>query len=122
MAVSAVTRLKVLRAIAAGTRFDLDALVAATSRPRDEVQAVMWERDPPERVRERRTSATIAELMEYARPILARSGIGGIISHEYLPAACGCMGPRDGFPLCPCGMRAALAANRDAVALALLEE
>lgn len=65
-------------------------------------------------VREARTrEATIDDLLKYVEN---RHRDGDIIefleNYEYYPSACGCMGPRDGEPLCPCAMRAAVHQNK----------
>ena len=130
MSISKVTEFKVKKALEAGVALDEAELVKATGREPHEVYRVLvylypekfgiagrdYE-EPP-----RRTSATIEELVAYARYIYDREGIRGILEYESYPHACGCMGPRDGEPLCPCAMSGALAQNRDEVALVFLEE
>ena len=47
-------------------------------------------------------------LVSLAQGIVAHRGIDALITHHHYPSACGCLGPRDGDPLCSCGMSAAL--------------
>ncbi len=124
---SRVTEYKVCKAIENGVPVDEQALVIATQRPQHEVLAVLVKLYPdqfgtPGLNVPYRTEATIDELVKYVRDWYARDGIDAILSYEFWPAACGCLGPQRGEPLCPCSMRAALYRNKAAVAARLMEE
>lgn len=122
-----VTEYKVCKAISDGVPLHEETLVLATQRPASEVHAVLVKLYPdqfgtPGVDVPKRTTATIDELVRYARPIAQHQGIDAILKWQHWPSACGCMGPRDGDPLCPCAMRSELAKNKAAVAARLMEE
>ena len=122
-----VTEFKVCRAIANGVPLHLETLVIATHRPVYEVHAVLVKLYPeqfgtPGVDVPPRTEATLDELVTYARDIYSRGGVDAILGWEFWPSACCCMGPRDGYPLCGCGMRGQLYTHKAAVAAQLMEE
>jgi len=69
-----------------------------------------------------RRKATIDELITYARPIAVNHGIDAILNWSPMVSDCACMGPRDGYPLCPCHMRYELAEHKDEIATRLIAE
>ena len=120
MTIYRVTRFKVMKALESGASKDVASLESITDRPADEIQSVLVEMFPeefgiPGVSVPRRTTATIDELVRYAQVIVNHRGIEELVDWEYWPSACGCMGPQDGEPLCPCAMRAQLAKNKVAV-------
>ena len=122
-----VTEYKVRKAIADGTPVHEETLVQVTQRPAHEVYQVLVKLYPdqfgiPGRNIPPRKEATLEELVTYARDIYNQGGVDAILKWEYWPQACCCIGPRDGDPLCGCGMRAQLYAHKDAVAARLKEE
>ena len=122
-----VTEYKVCRAIASGVPLLEAALVQATQRPAHEVHQVLAKLHPdqfgtPGVDMPYRNTATVDELVAYARPIAAHRGIDEILEWEHWPHACACGGPRDGDPLCPCAMSAELARHRAEVAAQLMAE
>lgn len=124
---SRVTEYKVCKAIENGVPLHEETLVLATQRPAHEVHAVLVKLYPeqfgtPGVDVPYRTEATLDELVKYARPIYARRGVDAILGYEFFGEACCCMGPRDGYPLCGCMMRAALYRNKAAVAARFMEE
>lgn len=125
--VNRVTEYKVCKAIASGVPLHEETLVLATQRPASEVHAALVKLYPdqfgtPGVDVPYRQTATIAELVTYARPIYERHGINAILTFEFFGSACGCTGPLDGDPLCPCAMRSELARNKAAVAARFMEE
>jgi hypothetical protein len=50
-------------------------------------------------------------LVAYAREIHDHCGIVALENWEHDQGWCGCMGPQNGEPLCPCNMSLALAQN-----------
>jgi hypothetical protein len=127
MNMSRVTEYLVCKAIADGTPVHEETLVQITQRPAQEVHQVLVKLYPdqfgtPGVDVPYRETAPIAELVTYARPIYERHGIDAILTFEFFGSACGCMGPQDGDPLCPCAMRSELANNKAAVAARLMEE
>ena len=115
-----VTTYKVNQALAAGHPKDSRVLEAVTGRPRYEIDQTLIDLFPnefktPELDVPIRTTATLDELIDYARYIVECRGIQALVEYEYYPSPCGCMGPQDNEPLCPCGMRAALHDNKVAV-------
>ena len=122
-----VTEYKVCKAIANGVPLHEKTLVLATQRPVHEVHAVLVKMHPemfgtPGVDVPYRKTATIAELVNYARPIAALHGIDSILEWTHYSHACGCMGPQDDNPLCPCGMKAALSQYKAEVAAQLMAE
>lgn len=115
-----VTEYKVRKALESGSPKDPDVLAASTNRPISEVRKVLVRMFPDEFGTPSvdvpyRTTATIDELVAYAQGLVTHRGLQALVDWEYYPSACGCMGPRDGDPLCPCAMRAALAKHKIAV-------
>jgi hypothetical protein len=124
---SRVTEYKVCKAIADGTPLHEETLVSVTQRPPHEVYAVLVKMYPsqfgiPGVDVPYRNTATLDELVVYARPIVEKFGIDSVLAYEYSADACGCVGPMNGDPLCPCGMRRELATHKSAVAARLMEE
>jgi hypothetical protein len=115
-----VTDYKVRMALENGADRTVDGLVRVTNRPEHEVRSVLVELFPEEfgtpgvNVPYRDT-ATIDELVAYAQRIVDHQGIQALVDWEHWPRPCGCMGPRDGEPLCPCRMRGQLAHHKVAV-------
>jgi hypothetical protein len=127
MSMNRVTEYKVCKAIENGVPLHEETLVQATQRPAHEVYAVLVKLYPaqfgiPGVNVPPRTDATIDELVRYARPIYEREGVDGILTCEFWPSACGCMGPQRDEPLCPCQMRAQLYTHKAAVAARFMEE
>jgi len=122
-----VTEYKVKKAIEAGSVLDTDALVEVTKRPEHEVRQVLVKLYPekfgiPGVNVSYRTTATIDELVDYAREIVAHQGIQAVVDWEHWPQACGCTGPQDGNPLCSCGMSSELARHKAAVVAQFMAE
>jgi hypothetical protein len=123
-----VTEYKVCKAIANGTPVHEEMLVKATQRPAHEVLAVLIKLYPeqfgtPGVDTPPRTEATIDELVAYANRGYSKSVniIDAVLKLQNYASACGCMGPRDGDPLCGCMMRAQLYKHKAAVAARLME-
>ena len=122
-----VTEYKVCKALASGVPLHEETLVQATQRPAHEVHQVLVKLYPdefgiPGVDVPYRTTATIDELVNYARPIAVRHGMDAILKWTHDSSACCCMGPRDGDPMCPCRMNSDLAQNKAAVAAKLMAE
>ena len=125
---SRVTEYKVCKAIANGVPLHLETLVMATQQPTSEVLAVLVKLDPekfgiPGVDTPHRKQATVDELVAYARRGYPAgvSLIDAILKLQNYAMECGCLGPRDGDPLCRCLMRAQLYTHKAAVAARLME-
>jgi hypothetical protein len=122
-----VTEYKVRKAIASGIPLDEETLVLAIQRPPHEVHAVLVKMYPdqfgiPGVDVPRRSTATLDELVVYARPIFEKFGINAVLDYSYSAIACCCLGPINDDPLCACSMRQQLAMHKSAVAARLMEE
>ena len=74
---------------------------------------IMFPEDIEEDILER--EATIDELAKYVIDVAKHreKAPGEILANwDYCPSACACIGPQDGEPLCPCGMREAINTNK----------
>ena len=125
---SRVTEYKVCKAIANGVPVHEVSLVQATQRPEHEVHAVLVKLYPekfgiPGVDTPHRKQATVDELVAYARRGYPAgvSLIDAILKLQNYAMECGCLGPRDGDPLCRCLMRAQLYTHKAAVAARLME-
>lgn len=123
-----VTEYKVCKAIANGVPLNEETLTMATQRPAHEVRKVLVKMYPdlfgtPGVDVPLRPTATLDELVRYARPMYERDGIDAIlVLQPYEPQACGCMSPQGEDPLCPCHMRIQLEKNKAAVAALFMED
>lgn len=66
-----------------------------------------------------RTDATIDELIEYIKPGIEKYGIQYIIDYSWHSSACGCMGPQNNDPLCPCRMNSEVYRRKTDILIAI---
>lgn len=125
---SRVTEYKVCKAIANGVPLHLETLVITTQQPTSEVLAVLVKLDPekfgiPGVDTPHRKQATVDELVAYARRGYPAGVnlVDAILKLQNYAMECGCLGPRDGDPLCGCLMRAQLYTHKAEVAARLME-
>ena len=112
-----VTEYFVKKALKNGVPNDINQLVLSTGRPEHEVTQTLIEMFPdihgtPGLNTPYRTSATIEELILYAKSMVENNGIDWLINFKYYPNPCGCLGPINDEPLCPCNMKNELFKNK----------
>lgn len=109
--VSAVIKFKVEKAIKEGCEPDAKKLAAWINRPDalSEIEELYPDMVFIARFGQPEPIPGSRSLLDYANEIVQHGGIDALVNFEHYSNACGCMGPRDGYPLCPCSMSAKLA-------------